>query len=131
MQLALLAETHPGCGKTKVMLTLLPCFQNTKQHVTAFKSEPNFIDPFWHQTITGKPSFISTGIFLMPGSRLHRGLITWKWYISFLSSTTGTKITYNTKPLFHQDALQLKEYSHDRNKLQDSTGQRHCSHSLQ
>ncbi len=57
MQVALLAGTHSGCGKTTIMLTLLQYFQDAKQHITAFKSGPDFIDPLWHQAITGKPSY--------------------------------------------------------------------------
>lgn len=57
MQVALLAGTHSGCGKTTLMLALLQYFQNAGQQVTAFKTGPDFLDPLWHQAITGKPSY--------------------------------------------------------------------------
>ncbi len=57
MKIALLAGTHSGCGKTTLMLTLLQYFQHKQQSITAFKAGPDFLDPLWHQAITGKPSY--------------------------------------------------------------------------
>ena len=57
MRTALLAGTHSGCGKTTVMLTLLQYLRKNKQAVQAFKAGPDFLDPLWHQAITGTPSY--------------------------------------------------------------------------
>jgi len=57
MKTALLAGTHSGCGKTTVMLTLLQYFRKNKQTIKAFKAGPDFLDPLWHQAITGTPSY--------------------------------------------------------------------------
>ena len=70
MKTALLAGTHSGCGKTTVMLALLQYFQ--QQHtVTAFKAGPDFLDPLWHQAVTGKPSYnLDTRMVGVADSRL-------------------------------------------------------------
>jgi cobyrinic acid a,c-diamide synthase len=57
MKTALLAGTHSDCGKTTLMLTLLQYFQSKQHTVQAFKAGCDFIDPMWHQAITGKPSY--------------------------------------------------------------------------
>lgn len=57
MQIALLAGTHSGCGKTTLMLALLQYFQHKNHAISAFKTGPDFLDPFWHQAILGKPSY--------------------------------------------------------------------------
>ncbi len=57
MKLALLAGTQSGCGKTSVMLALLQYFRHQKQSIAAFKSGPDFLDPLWHQAVTGRPSY--------------------------------------------------------------------------
>ncbi len=57
MKLALLAGTHSGCGKTTVMLALLQYFCQQQRSVLAFKSGPDFLDPLWHQVVTGRPSY--------------------------------------------------------------------------
>lgn len=57
MKTALLAGTNSSCGKTTLMLTLLQYFQSKQQSITAFKAGPDFLDPLWHQAITGKPSY--------------------------------------------------------------------------
>lgn len=56
MKLALLAGTQSGCGKTTVMLALLRYLRLQQHRVSAFKAGPDFLDPLWHQTITGQIS---------------------------------------------------------------------------
>lgn len=53
---ALLGGTHSGCGKTTVMLALLQTLQRAGITVDAFKCGPDFLDPLWHQAVTGRPS---------------------------------------------------------------------------
>ncbi len=57
MKLALLAGTHSGCGKTTIMLALLQYFYRQQRSVSAFKSGPDFLDPLWHQAVSGQPSY--------------------------------------------------------------------------
>lgn len=57
MNIALLAGTHSGCGKTSVMLALLQTLTATGLNVSSFKTGPDFLDPLWHQAVTGKPSY--------------------------------------------------------------------------
>ncbi len=57
MKTALLAGTHSGCGKTTLMLALLQYFRQQQHNIIPFKSGPDFLDPLWHQAVTGKPSY--------------------------------------------------------------------------
>ncbi|CAG0941312.1 partial Cobyrinate a,c-diamide synthase, partial [Candidatus Brocadiaceae bacterium] len=57
MNIALLAGTQSGCGKTSVMLALLQTLTETGVKVSSFKTGPDFLDPLWHQAVTGKPSY--------------------------------------------------------------------------
>jgi len=57
MKIALLAGTQSGCGKTTVMLALLQHLKSQKQSITSFKAGPDFLDPLWHQLITGRTSY--------------------------------------------------------------------------
>jgi cobyrinic acid a,c-diamide synthase len=57
MNIALLAGTHSGCGKTSVMLALLQAMQNVGLSVASFKTGPDFLDPLWHQAVTGRASY--------------------------------------------------------------------------
>ncbi len=57
MKTALLAGTHSGCGKTTLTLALLQYFRQSNRNIISFKSGPDFIDPMWHQAVTGKPSY--------------------------------------------------------------------------
>ncbi|MFI3190931.1 hydrogenobyrinic acid a,c-diamide synthase (glutamine-hydrolyzing) [Crenothrix sp. D3] len=57
MNIALLAGTHSGCGKTSVMLALLQAMQQAGLSVASFKTGPDFLDPLWHQAVTGKASY--------------------------------------------------------------------------
>ena len=55
--LALLAGTQSGCGKTTMMLALLQYLKAQQLNVVSFKSGPDFLDPLWHQAVTGKISY--------------------------------------------------------------------------
>jgi cobyrinic acid a,c-diamide synthase len=57
MKAALLAGTHSGCGKTTLTLALLQYFRQHRHDIVSFKAGPDFLDPLWHQAITGKPSY--------------------------------------------------------------------------
>ncbi|MDD1616258.1 MAG: cobyrinic acid a,c-diamide synthase, partial [Methylococcaceae bacterium NSP1-2] len=57
MNIALLAGTHSGCGKTSVMLALLQAIQQAGLTVASFKTGPDFLDPLWHQAVTGQASY--------------------------------------------------------------------------
>jgi len=57
MKLALLAGTQSGCGKTTAMLALLQYIKAHEHSITAFKSGPDFLDPLWHQAVTGTTSY--------------------------------------------------------------------------
>ncbi|NOQ35604.1 MAG: cobyrinate a,c-diamide synthase [Methylococcaceae bacterium] len=54
---ALVVGTHSGCGKTTIMLALLQYLKLKQLDVQTFKAGPDYLDPFWHQAITGKPSY--------------------------------------------------------------------------
>ena len=45
-----------GCGKTSVTLALLQSLKNQGIAVAPYKAGPDFLDPLWHQAITGRPS---------------------------------------------------------------------------
>lgn len=57
MKIALLAGTQSGCGKTTIMLALLQYLKNQNYRITSFKAGPDFLDPLWHQRITGQISY--------------------------------------------------------------------------
>ena len=57
MKLALLAGTQSGCGKTTIMLAVLQYLKAQQHNIVSFKSGPDFLDPLWHQVVTGKISY--------------------------------------------------------------------------
>ncbi|MDT8426795.1 MAG: cobyrinate a,c-diamide synthase [Methyloprofundus sp.] len=57
MKAALLAGTQSGCGKTTMMLAVLQYLTAQQHRVISFKAGPDFLDPLWHQAITGKCSY--------------------------------------------------------------------------
>ncbi|TXL01377.1 cobalamin biosynthesis protein CobB [Methylococcaceae bacterium HT1] len=57
MKLALLAGTQSGCGKTTIMLALLQYLKAQQHKIVSFKSGPDFLDPLWHQAVTGCLSY--------------------------------------------------------------------------
>lgn len=57
MQLALLAGTQSGCGKTTILLALLQYLKAQQLDVVSFKAGPDFLDALWHQAVTGRPCY--------------------------------------------------------------------------
>ncbi len=57
MKIALLAGTQSGCGKTTIMLALLQYLKKQNNKTTSFKAGPDFLDPLWHQQVTGRVSY--------------------------------------------------------------------------
>jgi len=71
MKIALLAGTQSGCGKTTIMLALLQYLKKHNHRITAFKAGPDFLDPMWHQLITGRVSYnLDTRMVGLEQSRL-------------------------------------------------------------
>ncbi len=57
MKKIMIAGTHSGCGKTTVTCAVLQALVNRKINVTAFKCGPDYIDPMFHRTVIGAPSY--------------------------------------------------------------------------
>ncbi len=57
MRSILLAGVQSGCGKTTATLALIQYLIAQKQSVRGFKSGPDFLDPLWHQKLTGHSSY--------------------------------------------------------------------------
>jgi cobyrinic acid a,c-diamide synthase len=53
----IVAGTNSGCGKTTVTIGLLKLLQNKGFRVAPFKIGPDFIDPMFHEFVSGKPSY--------------------------------------------------------------------------
>lgn len=53
----IIAGERSGVGKTTVTLALLTAIAQQNQSVQAFKVGPDYIDPMFHQAVTGRPSF--------------------------------------------------------------------------
>jgi len=50
----IIAGERSGVGKTTVTLTLLSCLSRHGLHVQSFKVGPDYIDPMFHQHVTGR-----------------------------------------------------------------------------
>lgn len=53
----IVAGTNSGCGKTTVTIGLLKLLQNKGLRVAPFKTGPDFIDPMFHEFVSGSPSY--------------------------------------------------------------------------
>lgn len=53
----MIAAPKSGSGKTTVTCALLQALLNRGEKVTAFKCGPDYIDPMFHQTVIGVPSY--------------------------------------------------------------------------
>src|SRR3712207_9089337 len=60
MKAFMLAGVSSGIGKTTISMALMSAFDN----VSAFKIGPDYIDPGFHEFITGNPSY-NLDIFMM------------------------------------------------------------------
>src|SRR5262249_51245621 len=56
-RILVVAGTASGVGKTTVTLGLLEAFRRRGLVVHAFKVGPDFIDPGFHELVTGRPSY--------------------------------------------------------------------------
>ncbi len=57
MKYALIAGTQSGCGKTSITLAVLQFLKANRKSVRAFKTGPDFLDPLWHNAVTGVTSY--------------------------------------------------------------------------
>jgi cobyrinic acid a,c-diamide synthase len=62
----MIAGTHSGCGKTTVMCALLKALKNRGLRPAAFKCGPDYIDPMFHRSVIGAPSY-NLDPFFCPG----------------------------------------------------------------
>ena len=51
-----MAGVQSGCGKTTATLALMQSLRALGIAIAPFKAGPDFIDPFWHQAVTGQTS---------------------------------------------------------------------------
>lgn len=57
MKRIMIAGTNSGCGKTTVTCAILQALKNRGVDVSSFKCGPDYIDPMFHKTIIGAPSY--------------------------------------------------------------------------
>ena len=53
----MIAAPNSGAGKTTIVLALLSALQNRGSAPVSFKCGPDYIDPMFHSTVLGTPSF--------------------------------------------------------------------------
>jgi cobyrinic acid a,c-diamide synthase len=66
MKRILIAGTHSGCGKTTVVCGILAALKNRGIPLRAFKCGPDYIDPMFHRSVLGIPSWNLDPYFLEP-----------------------------------------------------------------
>jgi len=57
MKAFILAGTNSGCGKTTVTMGIMALLSKQGYAVAPFKTGPDFIDPMFHEMVTGEPSY--------------------------------------------------------------------------
>lgn len=53
----LISGTNSGCGKTTVSIALMKAFKERGLDICAFKCGPDYIDPMFHRSVLGLPSY--------------------------------------------------------------------------
>lgn len=56
-QAFVVAGTNSGCGKTTVTIGLMALLKSKGFRLASFKAGPDYIDPLFHQKVTGSPSY--------------------------------------------------------------------------
>lgn len=62
----LISATGSGCGKTTVTAAILGALCKRGLQVQSFKCGPDYLDPMFHQYITGRPAYHADPFFLEP-----------------------------------------------------------------
>ncbi|MFR1995731.1 hypothetical protein [Ruminococcus sp.] len=62
----LISATGSGCGKTTVTAAILGALCKRELQVQSFKCGPDYLDPMFHQYITGRPAYHADPFF--PGA---------------------------------------------------------------
>lgn len=71
----MICGTNSGCGKTTVTGAVLQALKQRGISLAPYKCGPDYIDPMFHQWITGNPSVNLDGVFLQPEKM--RGIFAW------------------------------------------------------
>jgi len=66
MKRILIAGTHSGCGKTTIVCGIIAALKNRGIPLRAFKCGPDYIDPMFHRSVLGIPSWNLDPYFLEP-----------------------------------------------------------------
>jgi len=53
----IISATHSGAGKTTVTLALMQALRAKGVAFSPYKAGPDFIDPMWHRTVSGRESY--------------------------------------------------------------------------
>lgn len=88
MKRVMIAGTNSGCGKTTVTCALLQALVNRKINVSSFKCGPDYIDPMFHKTVIGTPSY-NLDNYLMNGETIKYLLKKNSGYVSVIEGVMG------------------------------------------